>query len=82
MISVKFVHPLSGDEPVKWDPNIPGELERMRQWFKEKLDAGFRAFAFKSGEKLGRLITTFDEEAERIILSSEQIRMTQPMRGG
>ena len=82
MISVKFVHPLSGDEPIKWDPDIPGELDRMRKWFKDKLEKGFRAFAFKKGEKLGRLITTFDEEAERIILTSDEIKMTQPMRGG
>lgn len=82
MISVKFVHPLSGHEPVKWDPSIPGELEKMKEWFKEKLDAGFRAFAFKKGEKIGKLITKFDEEAEHIILSSEDIRMTQPLRGG
>jgi len=82
MISVKFIHPLSGDEPIEWDPKVPGELERMREWFKGKLAAGFRAFAFKKGEKLGRLITKFDEEAERIILTSEQIRMTQPLCGG
>ena len=82
MITVDFVHPLLGHEPKEWNPDEPGELEKMKAWFKEKLDAGFQAFAFKEGEKLGKLITTFDEAAEKIILTTSRIKVVQPPGGG
>lgn len=73
MISVQFVSPLMGHSPKTWDPEKPGDLERMREWFTEKLNAGYRAFAFFPGEKVGHLIQEFSEEAEKIILSAGQI---------
>ena len=82
MISVDFVHPLEGHKPKKWDPDVPGDLERMKKWFDEKLAAGFHAFAFKEGQKLGTLITKFDEAAEKIIMSASRIKVVQPPRGG
>lgn len=82
MISVDFVHPLLGHKPKKWDPEVPGDTERMIKWFKEKIAAGFNAFAFKEGETVGKLITKFDEAAEKIILSSSNIKVVQPPRGG
>jgi len=78
MITVDFVHPFLGHEPIEWDPDKPGELERMIAWFKEKIDAGFHAFAFKKGEKVGKLINKFDETAEKIILTSSRIKVVQP----
>jgi len=54
----------------------------MKKWFNEKLAAGFHAFAFKEGEKLGTLITKFDEAAEKIIMSASRIKVVQPPRGG
>lgn len=72
---------LMGHEAMEWDPNVPGELERMKEWFKKKLEAGFRAFAFKD-EGPGKLITRFDEKAEKIILTSDRIKVVQPPRGG
>ena len=79
MIYVKFVS-FMGHEPMEWDPNVPGELERMREWFKKKLKAGFRAFAFKDGS--AKLITKFDEEAERLILTASNIKMVPMAVGG
>ena len=81
MIRVEIVSPLSGHEPVEWDPNEPGAMEKVREFFKEKLKAGFHAFAlFKDGT--GKLIQKFDEEAERIVLLADKIKMVQPPRGG
>ncbi|KKM15266.1 hypothetical protein LCGC14_1697750, partial [marine sediment metagenome] len=34
MIRVQFVSILYGHEPMEWDPNEPGQLEKMREWFK------------------------------------------------
>lgn len=80
MISVSVIG-FMGHEPMEWDPNIPDELKRMREWFKKKLENGFRAFAFK-GDGPGKLITTFDEDAEKIILTSDRIKVVMPARGG
>jgi hypothetical protein len=80
MITAQIVG-LMGHEPMEWDPNIPGELERMRDWFKKKLKDGFRAFAF-SGDGPGELITKFDEEAEMIIMTSDRIKVVMPGMGG
>lgn len=80
MIRVKFVS-LYGHDKKEWDPNVPGELKKMREWFKQKLSVGFRAFAFK-GKGPGKLITEFDEDAERIILTSDRIKVVPIGRGG
>ncbi len=81
MITVQFVSPLTGHKAEQWDPNKPGDLEKMRKFFKEKLKAGFQAFAlFKDGP--GKLIQTFDAEAERIVLIADKIKMVQPAAGG
>lgn len=81
MIRVQFVSLLHGHEPMEWDPNVPGELEKMKKWFIEKLGVGFRAFAFK-GKGPGKLITKFDEEAERIVLTSDRIKVVPAGYGG
>ena len=80
MIHVQFVS-LRGHEPMEWDPTVPGELEKMREWFKQKLAVGFRAFAFK-GKGPGKLINEFDEAAERIVLSSDRIKVVPKGYGG
>lgn len=81
MIRVQFVSLLHGHEPMEWDPNVPGELKKMKEWFIEKLSVGFRAFAFK-GKGPGKLITKFDEEAERIVLTSDRIKVVPTAYGG
>ena len=81
MLEIQFVTPLGGHEPIEWDPNEPGAMEKIRKIFEEKLAAGFMAFAlFKDGA--GKLIKEFDEEAERIVLIADKIKMVQPARGG
>jgi len=80
MISVQVIG-FMGHEPMEWDPSVPGELKRMREWFKKKLEDGFRAFAFK-GKGPGKYITKFDEEAEKIILTADRIKVVMPGIGG
>jgi len=80
MISVKVIG-FMGHERKEWDPSIPDELKQMREWFEKKLKDGFRAFAFR-GDGPGKLITKFDEDAEKIILTADRIKVVMPGRGG
>jgi len=65
-------HPLLGHEWEEWDPQVPGDLEKIKKYFKEKIKAGFRAFALlKDGTS--KPITQFDEEAERIMLTASKV---------
>ena len=81
MLEIQFVTPLAGHDPIQWDPNEPGAMEKIRKIFDEKLAAGFMAFAlFKDGT--GQLIQKFNEEVERIVLIADKIKMVQPSGGG
>jgi len=80
VIQVQFVS-LFGHDKKEWDPTAPGQLEEMREWFKQKLSVGFRAFAFK-GKGPGRLIQEFDEDAEKIVLTSDRIKVVPKGYGG
>lgn len=71
----------SGHEAKEWDPNKPGALEEIRAFFEEKLSKGFRAYALKKGET-SRLITKFDEEAERIVLTADKVKVVLPVTKG
>jgi hypothetical protein len=83
MLTVKIVSPLCGHEPPhEWDPNKPGDLEKIRKFFKEKLKAGFHAFVFPEKGGPGKLIREFDEEAERIILIADNVKVVQPPTRG
>jgi len=81
MITVKITSPYTGHDVKEWDPNEPGAMERIREFFEEKLKAGFLAFAILKDGK-GKLITKFDEAAERIVLLADHVKMVQPARGG
>ncbi len=76
-LSVSFL----GHEEHEWDPNNPSDVEKIKKFFKEKLKAGFRAFVFTKDGKVKR-ITEFDENAERIVLTSEKVTFWQPSKGG
>jgi len=72
---------LLGHESHEWDPQVPGDLKKIKKFFEEKLKAGFRAFAFTpDGET--RQIHEFDEDAERVVLTAEKVKMLPPIRGG
>lgn len=80
MIECKIVSYL-GHEEKTWDPSKPGDLEEMKKFFKEQLARGFRAFALgKDGKSTP--IKEFNEDTERIILTSDRVRVYQPVRGG
>ena len=80
MLTVRFVSYL-GHEEKTWDPSNPEDIKSIKEFFKEKLKAGFRAFALRP-DGTSRPITKFDEEEEKIVLTSEHIMMLQPARGG
>jgi hypothetical protein len=57
-----------GDERVEWNPDDKNSVKRAKEFFKEKIDAGFRAFRMKKGQRQGELIEGFEEDAEAIAL--------------
>lgn len=67
----------SGDTRVEWDRSNPDEVKSARRTFDELMGKRFMAFSVtgKKGRKQGEQIRTFDETAERII-------MTPPLAGG
>jgi len=70
-----------GHEDKEWDPGKPGALEEMKEFFKEKLSKGFRAFALDK-EGNSHPITEFDEAAERVVMTAEKVTVLGPTRGG
>lgn len=63
-----------GHEPHEWDPNKPGDLDRIKKLFTDKLKLGMKAYrALRDGTL--EMISQFDPKAERIILRA-------PMGGG
>ncbi len=72
---------LFGHEEHDWDPQIPGDLKKIKDFFEKKLKAGFRAFVFTPDGK-SRQIHKFDEDAERVVLTAKKVKMFPPIRGG
>jgi hypothetical protein len=59
----------TGDTKVIWDPHNPDEVEAARAQFDALRKKGFLAYTVnKKGDK-GEVITKFDPDAEKIILS-------------
>ena len=70
-----------GHKEKNWDPAKPGDLEEMIEFFKEKFSKGYRAYALdKDGTR--RAIAEFDENAERIVMTAQQVTVLGPTRGG
>jgi hypothetical protein len=63
-----------GHEPHEWDPDKPGDLDRAKRLFADKLKLGMQAYRALRDGTMER-ITQFDPKAERIILRP-------PMGGG
>ncbi len=81
MVEILIVSILDGHDTKEYDPNIPDQLKKIKKLFKDKLKAGFRAFALtKDGQS--HPIKIFDEAAERIVMTASKIAMFQPNRGG
>lgn len=72
---------LVGHESHEWDPQIPGDFEKIKKFFEEKLKKGFRAFVFTPDGKT-KQIHKFDEDAERVVLTAKKVKMFPPIRGG
>ena len=64
-----------GDVKVKWDPDIPDEVEIAEKAFEENKEKGFKPFRVWDNDRKGEMIDKFDKYAERILLFT-------PMAGG
>lgn len=71
----------TGHEEKEYDPSDPEDLAEIRELFKEKLSKGWLAYAINEG-KDPKAITKFDEDAERIILTADKVRIRHPSHGG
>jgi len=81
MLSTFMAVSYLGHEEHEWDPDKPGDMQKIRDFFMEKLKAGFRAFVLTRDGKAEQ-IEEFDEDAERIIMTAEKTVMLQPAKGG
>lgn len=67
--------PVAGDIKTIWDKNNPDEVSSAETQFKKMTKKGYLAYMVKKDGEKGEQITSFDPEAEKIIL-------TPPVRGG
>jgi len=65
----------TGDTKVIWDSENEAEVENARQMFKRLKKKGYIAYAVKGDGGKGKIVTDFDPDSERVILSP-------PMKGG
>ncbi len=65
----------TGDTRVIWSADNADEVAAARKTFDDLRKKGFLAFSVKRSGDKGEQITTFDPDAEKIILAP-------PMRGG
>lgn len=70
---LKVMGPTKGDETITWDPEDKESTDKAAAQFKEKIDAGFKAYRVE--KKKGEPITEFDPSLKEILL-------TPPMAGG
>lgn len=64
-----------GDTKIIWDADKQAEVEVAESAFDDLKKKGYYAYKVKKGGDKGRVINTFDPDAEKII-------MALPMRGG
>ena len=81
MISTFMAISYLGHEEHEWDPANPRDMKKIKKFFADKLKAGFRAFALGE-DGSSKQIKTFDEDAERIVMTAKKTVMFQPARGG
>lgn len=65
----------TGDTKVIWDSGNADEVAVARDTFTKLKKKGFLAYSVKKGGEKGTILTEFDPEAEKIIMSP-------PMAGG
>lgn len=65
----------TGDTKIIWDNKNDEEVENARDQFKRLRKKGFLAYRVKKNGEKAEMITEFDEDAEKIILSP-------PLAGG
>lgn len=67
----------SGDTRIMWDPRIDDEVKVAKEAFHKAKKKGMLAYAVdeNSGEKTGTVLTEFDPEAGKVI-------MTKQLQGG
>jgi len=58
----------TGDTKVIWDKNNSDEVEAAEEQFETLIDKGFTAYKVKKDGKKGRKITSFDQDAGKIIM--------------
>lgn len=65
----------TGDTKVIWDRSNEDEVENARRTFKDLKKKGYIAYAVKADGDKGKVVSEFDPEAEKLIL-------TPALRGG
>lgn len=59
----------TGDLRLNWDSEKASEIESVRKVFDEKKKKGYKAYHVKKDGEKGRLMSTFDPDAELIIMA-------------
>lgn len=65
----------TGDTKLIWSPSNPDEVENARRTFNDLKAKGYLAYSVSADGSKGSVLTAFDPNAEKIILSP-------PVRGG
>lgn len=59
----------TGDSRFMWSKDNPDEVEAAKKTFKRLLDKGYDAFKVRADGSKGEKISSFDPDAEKIIMS-------------
>lgn len=65
----------TGDTKIKWDKDIPDEVDTARIMFNDMKKKGYIAYSVEKKSKKGQIMREFDPQAEKMIMSP-------PMAGG
>ena len=74
-VSGMAIHSIDGDTKAIWDKNNPDEVAAARATFDALKKKKYLAYSVDKDGNKGKLITEFDPNAERVIMSP-------PMAGG
>lgn len=67
--SVMEIMDPTGDTKLEWDSRNRDEVENARRTFSDLRGKGFLAFSVTGDSRKGELLNTFDEKAEKIVMS-------------